>query len=54
MSDVAYKYIEDSGLLDNCDDVIARYFDYDKFGRDLEIEGSFYYLGGGEYIEIKE
>lgn len=27
-------------------------FDYEAFGRDMEIEGSFYYMGKGTYIEI--
>ncbi|MGE6227606.1 antirestriction protein ArdA [Paenibacillus chitinolyticus] len=41
MEDVAYAYIEETGLLSNIPDNIANYFDYEKFGRDMEIEGTF-------------
>lgn len=31
---------------------LTTYFDYEAFGRDLEIEGDFTYLGKGQYLEI--
>ncbi len=41
MGDVAAEVVENSGLLDGVDDTVCRYFDYDAYGRDLEIEGTF-------------
>lgn len=51
MSDIAYGYIEDCGTLDNVPDDLQRYFDYEAFGRDMEIEGTFL-KGSGLYVEI--
>lgn len=52
MSDVAY-YIchEYYSEMFNDDSILTRYFDYDAFGRDLEIEGTFFEFDNG-YIEI--
>ena len=33
--DFTYQYIDDCGYLSNVPDTIARYFDYEKFSRDL-------------------
>ena len=46
MTDVAYEYIEETGLLDNAG-TLANYFDYEAFGRDinLETDGGFTSLG---------
>lgn len=38
MTDVAYQYIEETGLLDNAGH-LANYFDYEKYGRDMSYEG---------------
>jgi antirestriction protein len=51
MADVAYKIIEDQGLLDGAPELAQRYFDYAGFGRDIEIDGCFYKTSTG-YIEI--
>lgn len=51
MEDVAYQFVEESGMLAGVDDTIARYFDYEAYGRDLEIEGTFLPTETG-YIEI--
>lgn len=51
MTDVAYEYIEETGMLSNVPDSIARYFDYESFGRDLGIEGSFYFAEDGNCYE---
>jgi antirestriction protein len=52
MADVAYEIVEETGLLDNCPEPLKSYFDYEAYGRDLEIEGTFHYLGLGVYAEI--
>ncbi|RHK98205.1 antirestriction protein ArdA [Blautia obeum] len=52
MTDVAYIVIEECGYLDNAPEFLTRYFDYKAYGRDLGIEGSFYFLDNGNCIEI--
>lgn len=51
MTDVAYQVIEESGILSEAPELAQRYFNYEQYGRDLEIEGHFYRTGNG-YIEI--
>lgn len=51
MTDVAYEYVEETGLLDDVPETVARYFDYESFGRDMEIEGHFIKSNDG-YVEI--
>lgn len=41
MSDVAYQVVNESGLLDGVPETIKRYFDYEAYGRDIDIEGTF-------------
>lgn len=52
MEDVAYQVVEECGYLENVPDDVARYFDYESFGRDLEIEGSYIFLDGNKVINI--
>lgn len=52
MTDVAYAVVEECDYLRNVPETVARYFDYEAFGRDLGIEGSFHFLDNGDYIEI--
>lgn len=40
-SEIAYNYIEESGALENMPENLKGYFDYESFGRDLEIEMSY-------------
>ena len=47
MIDVAYEYVEQSGMLDNVPEFAQIYFDYEQFGRDLMIEGNFVGCGDG-------
>lgn len=42
MEDVAYEVIEESGMLAGVPDEVQRYFNYDAYGRDLSLEGTFY------------
>ena len=51
MTDVAHEYIEQTGMLDNVPEFAQRYFDYEQFGRDMDIEGHFYECGNG-FIEV--
>ena len=51
MSDVAYNYMEETGMLKNVPSTIANYFDYEALGRDMDIEGT-YLEGDGYYLEI--
>lgn len=52
MTDVAYQVVEECGYLENVPDNVARYFDYESFGRELESEGNYIFLDGREVIEI--
>lgn len=51
MEEVAQTWIDETGMLANVPDTLRRYFDYEAFGRDLEIEGTFVEYEDG-YIEI--
>jgi antirestriction protein len=42
MEDVAYNYIQETGALQNMPESLQYYFDYEKLGRDMELEGSYY------------
>ena len=42
MEDVAYNYVEECGMLESMPENLRGYFDFEKFGRDMEIEGSFF------------
>lgn len=51
MTDVAYEVVEECGYLDNVPENVSRYFDYEAFGRDLGIEGTYYNING-DMVEI--
>ena len=46
-----YYIVENGCLLSDVPETIARYFDYEAFGRDLGIEGKFYNIDG-DMVEI--
>lgn len=52
MADVAMQVIEEGGRMDELPEWARDYFDYEKYGRDLEIEGQFHYGGNDIYVEI--
>lgn len=52
MSEVAEQVVEQCGCLDEIPEHLRGYFDYEAYGRDLEIEGHYVYCGEGMYIEI--
>ena len=41
MTDVAYFYIDELGMLGEIPSHLQNYIDYEAYGRDLEIEGTF-------------
>lgn len=51
MAEVAERYLEETGMLHDMDDILARYFNYEAFGRDMAIDGNFHEYQDG-YIEI--
>lgn len=52
MTDIAYQVVEECGYLNNVPDNVARYFDYESFGRDLGIEGNYIFTDDNEAIEV--
>ena len=52
MTDVAYQVVEECGYLANIPETVARYFDYEAFGRDLGLEGNFSFMNNGDCVEI--
>ena len=52
MADVAYQVLTESGQIDELPEWARNYFDFESFGRDLEIEGQFYKAEGAVYVEI--
>ena len=52
MTDIAYQVVEECEYLNNVPNNVARYFDYEEFGRDLGIEGTYIFLDNNEAIEV--
>jgi len=52
MENIAYDYINECYNIDELAPIIANSIDYEKIGRDLEIEGSFYKIGSDIYEYI--
>ncbi|MBA3026709.1 MAG: antirestriction protein ArdA [Sulfurimonas sp.] len=52
MEDIAYDYIQECYSFENIPDIIANNIDYEKIGRDLEIEGSYYKIDNDIYEYI--
>lgn len=52
MEDIAYYYIEETGILNALPENLRYYFDYASFGRDMELEGNFLITSNGvfEYV----
>lgn len=51
MAEVAEQYADETGLLSNIPDDLRYYFDFEAYGRDMEINGKFVETDSG-YIEI--
>ena len=52
MTDIAYQVVEEWGYLNNVPDNVARYFDYESFGRDLGIEGTHIFTDDNEALAV--
>lgn len=53
MAEVAERYLDETGMLNELPDFAVRYFDFQSYGRDMEIEGYFYPLiNSVGYVEI--
>lgn len=52
MTDVAEQYCNETGLLDEIPENLRYYFDFEAFGRDMEIEGTFIFTKNGNCVEI--
>lgn len=51
MSDVAYQVVNESGLLDGVPETIKGYFDYEAYGRDMEINRTFIQIDNS-FVEL--
>ncbi|MGG1219370.1 antirestriction protein ArdA [Priestia endophytica] len=52
MADVAWNIIEETGALEGVPEVVSRYFDYERYGFDLELEGTFLEIEDGTFIQV--
>lgn len=52
-TDLAYNYVDDTGMLDNVPDCVAGYFDYEAFGRDLAYDFATYRHDGTDYYFLE-
>lgn len=52
--DVVKAMISECGYLTNVPDNVARYFDYEAFGRDLRLEGTFIFTDNGACVEVMQ
>lgn len=52
MTDIAYQYIEETGLLHDVPESLQNYFDYESFGRDMGYEGQYVFTDRGNCIQI--
>ncbi len=52
MAEVAEQYADETGLLNEIPDNLKSYFDFEAYGRDMELNGNFVYLGNGTYLEL--
>lgn len=46
MEDVAREYVEVSGMLNEIPDHLQYYFDFEAFGRDMQLEGRYCFIDG--------
>lgn len=51
MEDVAIVYCDECGMLNGVPENLRYYFDYEAYGRDMEMEGTFLKVSNG-YVEI--
>lgn len=51
MEDVACQVVNDCGLLDGVSETLKGYFDYEAYGRDMDIEGTFIQIDNS-FVEL--
>lgn len=51
MTDVAIRYCEEAGILNDIPDYLQNYFDFEAYGRDMSYSGNFIATDTG-YIEV--
>ncbi len=51
MSDVAYQVVNDCGLFDGVPEALKGYFDYEAYGRDIDINGTFIQIDNS-FVEL--
>lgn len=51
MSDVAYQVVNESGLLDGVPETLKGYFDYEAYGRDIDINRTFIQIDNS-FVEL--
>lgn len=51
MEDVAHQIANESGLLDGVPEEVKIYFDYEAYGRDMDIEGTFIQIDNS-FVEL--
>ena len=52
MEDIAYNFVNECYSLENLAPIIANNIDYEKIGRELEIDGSYFQIGSDIYEYI--
>ena len=52
MGDVAEQFCDECGILAEIPEHLRYYFDFEAYGRDMELEGEFYYHNGAYYEVI--
>lgn len=52
MTDVAMEYCNGYGILDSIPEYLQYYFDYEAYGRDMEIEGTFIFTRFNNCVQI--
>ncbi|MCM1226395.1 MAG: antirestriction protein ArdA [Clostridium sp.] len=53
MTDVAYQVVDMVGGVEHMDkEILERYFDYESYGRDMDINGQFVFLDDGICVEL--
>lgn len=52
MSDVAEQYCEETDLLSSIPESLRYYFDFEAYGRDMEINGNFIFTDNGNCVEF--
>ena len=52
MAEVAERYLDETGMLNELPDFAVDYFDFEAYGRDMEFNGRFYQINDNTYLEI--